>query len=475
MIRPLSFCLVAIFAYSACTLPAAAADDPKPPEPATQAVPADKPKEADAHTVSFRRHIGPLFVKNCQACHGSKKAESNYRTNTFALLKKPGDFETAPVTPGDVDDSEIFRLLTSDDPDERMPLEGDPFTKEQIDLVRRWISQGAKFDGPGEDAQLASYIPKQKHPAAPSAYPAPIPITAVAFSPDGKKLAIGGYYEVTIWNPGDGKLIRRIGNIAERTFALAYSSDGRQLVVAGGVPGRLGEVKIVNPTSGAEIRTLFTTTDVVYDAAVSPDGKLLATASADRAIRIHQLSDGRQLRLIENHADWVMAVVFSPDGKQIASASRDKTAKVFEVNSGRLVTTYSGHADQVYGVVFKADGKQVYSTGRDKKVHLWKVADGKKSADMGGFGGEVYKIIRSGGNLFASSADRSVRQYQESDHKPIRTFGDHPDWVFSLSAHIGAKRLAAGNFDGSVRIWNLEDGKALLTFIAAPGYREENQ
>jgi hypothetical protein len=435
------------------------------PEPAAEAGAA----APDPNKVSFRRDIAPILVKNCVACHGPEKAESGYRVDTFERAKKPGDIGSPPFTPGKADESEWVRLTTSSDKDERMPKEGDPLPAAQISLLKQWIAEGAPFDGPDTAAPLASYLPRTPHPNPPDVYPAPPPITALAFNPAGTELAIGGYHEVTIWNPVDGKLLRRIKNVPQRTHALVYTPDGAMLAIGGGTPGRLGEVKIVNPADGAERRLLMTTSDEVFDVALSPDGKRLAVAAADRAIRIFNLADGNLERTIENHADWVMAVAFSPDGARIASASRDKTSKLFEAATGQLLATYSAHAETVYGVAFSSDGKFVYSSGRDNRIRQWKTDDAANAGDIS-FGGEVYKLIAIGDFLFAPSADKTVRQFKRADRAAVRSYEGLADWVYAAAFHPGTNRVAAGGYDGRVIIWNAENGKPVTQFIAAPGY-----
>ena len=54
-------------------------------------------------------------------------------------------------------------------------------------------------------------------------------VTAVALRPDGKELAVSGYHEIQIWDPAEGKLLRRIGNVEERVYSLAYKADGSVL------------------------------------------------------------------------------------------------------------------------------------------------------------------------------------------------------------------------------------------------------
>src|SRR5205814_4250474 len=113
---------------------------------------------------------------------------------------------------------------------------GERLTSGQIATIEKWIKEGAKFDGEDRKTLLITIVPAAAHPNAPAAYPRPVPIMALAFSPDGEQLAVGGYHEITLWQPVSGKLIGRIGNIAQRTQRLTYSPDGATLAVASGDP-----------------------------------------------------------------------------------------------------------------------------------------------------------------------------------------------------------------------------------------------
>ena len=210
---------------------------------------------------------------------------------------------------------------------------------------------------PDKRTPLAALVPKQVYPAPPSNYRVPTPITALAFRPDGKELAVGGYHEVTIWDPATGVLLRRIENVDQRTFDLEYSADGALLAVAGGTPGRSGEVSLFDPAQGTLVATLGQMSDVAFGVAFDPMGGRLAACSADRTIQIYDLKSRAAQSPIEDHADWVLGIAWNPDGTQIASASRDKTSKVFDAKTGEALTTYSGHADTVFAVAFAADGK----------------------------------------------------------------------------------------------------------------------
>lgn len=423
-----------------------------------------------AAPVSFKKDIAPILQNNCLACHGAKKAEGGYRVDSFQRAMAEGESGTTGFTAKDLDGSESLRRMMSDDEAERMPLESDPLSKEQIELVKRWVQEGAKFDSPDPKASLASIIPAPTHPEPPAVYPSTMPITAMAFTPDGKQLLVGGYNELTVWNPVDGKLVRRIKNVGQRTYGLAVSPDGKTLAVACGAPGRLGEVRLFEPASGKLLKVLGSSGDVIFDVAFSSKGDRLASCGADGAIRIFETATGKEQLTITSHSDWVMDIAWNKDDTKLASASRDKTSKVFDVKTGELVVTYSGHGKSVKGVAFHPDGKHVYSSAADRKVQQWKIADGKKAADVTTFGGEVYKLDASGTFLFAGSADKSARQFDLATRKQVRAYAGHADWVLATAYHDGAKRLVTGTFDGEVRVWNTADGKQLLTFLAAPGY-----
>lgn len=424
---------------------------------------------ARAEPVSFKADVAPLLLNQCLACHGPKKAEGGYRIDTFEKVMAEGDSSSPGFHAKDLDGSEAFRRIVSTDAKERMPLDGDPMTAEQIALLKRWVEEGAAFDGPDPKAALATYIPPPTHPAGPEKYNATMPITAVAFSPDGSQLLAAGYHEVTIWNPADGQLIRRLGNVGQRTYGMSVSPDGQLLAVACGAPGRLGECRIFKLASGELVRVIGTTSDVVYDCQFNPAGDRIATAAADGAVRVFEVATGKEQLTITSHSDWVFAVAWSPDGGKLASGSRDKTAKVYDAKTGDLLVTYSAHNKEVRGVMFHPDGAEVYSSGSDNKVQRWKIADAVRTAEVG-FGGEVYKIAGSGEFFLTSSAEQKVRQFNAKDQKQIREYPGAKDWVLSAAYHDGTKRIAAGTFDGQVIVWNAEDGKQLLSFAAAPGF-----
>lgn len=419
--------------------------------------------------VSFRNQVAPLLVDHCLACHSPKKAEGGYRVDSFVRLGTAGDTGEAPFTAAKPDASELLRRLVSADPGERMPKDADPLSADQIALVKRWIEEGANFDGPDAKLALFSYLPPPIYPAAPEAYRGPVPLTAMQFSADGNQLFVAGYNEITVWNPSDGALLRRIGNLPQRIFSIAINKDGSQLAVTGGTPGKIGELRLIDAASGQLIKVLTSSPDVLFDAQYSPAGDQIATAAADGSIRVFDVASGEQKLLISSHADWVFAVAWNADGTKLASGSRDKTAKVFDAKTGDLAITYSGHNQPVRGVMFHPDGAEVYSASSDSKVHRWKIADAARVGESG-FGGEVYRLVPGGEFFFTSSSEKKVRQFKAKDQQQVREFPPMEDWAMSSAVHLPSGKVAGGSFSGEVKIWKLDDGSLLKEFRASPGW-----
>jgi tricorn protease-like protein len=443
---------------------------------------ADEPAKAAeakpaAGKVSFIKDVAPILVQSCIACHNPKKSESKYTMTTFALLAKGGaQGEGITLEPGDPDASRFVELIRPDG-EPRMPHKQDPLPPDKIALIERWVKEGAKYDGGSPTEDWPSALRKATPVVVPEAYPATVPITALAYSPDGKEVAASGYYELTLWKAADGTLDRRLRAPAERVYDIAYSPNGKWLATACGDPGQFGAVKLylAEPGGGGKgVRDLLETTDCVFAVAFSPDGKQLAAAGADRAVRVWDVESGKLVAMIEDHADWILDIAFSPDGKRLATASRDKTAKVFDVAKKESLVTFPGHAQTVYTVSFTPDGKQVASGGEDNQIRFWNPDDdGKAVRQVGGFGGPVFKLAFApdGKTLAACSSDKTIRIFPATGGTATKTLSGHTDWVYAFAFAPDNATLASGSWDGEVRLWNLADGKPIRTIVAAPGFK----
>jgi Protein of unknown function (DUF1553)/Protein of unknown function (DUF1549)/Planctomycete cytochrome C len=97
---------------------------------------------AMAEPIDYEKQIKPIFVARCTACHGVLKQEAGLRLDTGALARQGGDSGNI-ITPGKSATSQLIARISSPDPSERMPQEGEPLTSEQVTALREWVDEGA--------------------------------------------------------------------------------------------------------------------------------------------------------------------------------------------------------------------------------------------------------------------------------------------------------------------------------------------
>lgn len=432
---------------------------------------APKTPQAVEKKVSFQRDIAPILQSQCLTCHRETKAKGDYRLDSFEYLLRAGSSGEAAIVRGKPEESFLFELIVTADEDDRMPQKGDPLSENQIDLIRNWILHGAKFDG---NDPVAIWIPErgpEDYPPAPKRYPVPLEVTALAFHPDGETLATSGYGEALLWQASKESPPKRIGKLPRQIHDLEFSSDCAVLAVAGGAPAEWGEATLVHLESG-KVSRIKTMAEVQFAVAISDDGALLASGGADNTIHLFDLhsdsTTATSRREIRQHADWVMDLSFSPDGKWIASAGRDRSARVYSVETGELLATCHDLEAPIHAVAFSRDGSGVLCAGKSKDLHHWNREDGKTLKKVAGVAAETFGLLATADHYFSCGSDNLVRQYAVKDHKLVHSFAGHQDWVYSIACDPEGTLLASGSHDGEVRIWKLEDGSLLRSFLARP-------
>jgi RNA polymerase sigma factor (sigma-70 family) len=202
-------------------------------------------------------------------------------------------------------------------------------------------------------------------------------IAALAFSPDGKLLASAGSHDKTIifWDAPTGKELRRVTQ--RGVSQLAFAPDGKTLA-AGGWDGT---ARLWDVATGKELRVFKPTREpgaresgIVDTVAVSPDGALLATAGHDGVISLWGAATGEERQRLRGHDSVVWAVAFSPDGKLLASGGLDMTVRLWEAATGKEVHQLKGHSGWVLSVAFLPDGKSVISGADDSTALLWSLS-----------------------------------------------------------------------------------------------------
>ena len=445
--------------------------------------------------VSFMNDVAPILKENCFACHDAKKRKGKLDMTSFAKLMRGGN-QGSPVVAGKPDESLLW-LLTAGEEEPMMPPKeaGERLTKDRLAVLKRWIEQGAKFDGPGPDTDLIAELRRRWIPPMPPLrYQFPTIVRAVAFTAEDKQLIVGGYHEILVWDLEAEKLLARLRTRAERINALLLLPDGQTLAAAGGRPGQEGDVRLYNldellrhagtepkildgvePSAGFFVRELVRTDDEILCLALSKDGKQLAAAGCDRTIRVWNVADKFKLsQTIDNHADWVFGVAFSPDGKRLFTCSRDKTAKVWDLTAKESVLTFPQHQKPVFALAVRADGKVAVTGGEDRQLRYWNTTgEGKQIRAVGGHGNTIWKLLWHPKQpwVVSASSDATVRIWDADNGKLIRLLKGHRDWIYSLALSHDRELVASGSWDGEVRVWRLKTGELVKALQVSPGYK----
>ena len=129
------------------------------PDASVGDLPVVKPEFSKGNeTVSFKNDIAPLLLTHCASCHGlGRRASGRFDLTTFAGMMRGGDNGPA-VLPGNPAESYIIKKLLGTGGGQRMPANGDPFDDAQMELISKWITEGATFDGMSFDQSLGRVV-----------------------------------------------------------------------------------------------------------------------------------------------------------------------------------------------------------------------------------------------------------------------------------------------------------------------------
>lgn len=396
------------------------------------------------------KDVNSIFAARCYGCHATAVKMGSLNLQSWDGVQEGGTHGKIFV-PGKSAESRLFLRISGKEMPS-MPMDGSKLSPEQIETIRAWIDAGAPGPARGESspAPVVAALPKivPKVPITPQ-------IFDLAYSPDGKLLALAGYKEVRLLDAATRQELAVLSGSAGTVRAIAFSRDGTLLAAAGGLPARSGEVLIWDVAQRKLLHTIHGHSDCIYGVAFSPDGKSIATASYDKLVKLFDITSEKEIRTYKDHIDAVYAVAFTPDGKRLVSGAADRTIKIWDVATGERLYTLSEPQDGINTIAVDPSGRYVAAGGLDKSIRIWSLGD-KEGTLLRSLIAHEDAILRlawspDGSELISSSADKTVKVFRASDLTELESFPE-TDWVYGIQFAPDGKTFAIGRFDGQLSI-----------------------
>jgi WD40 repeat protein len=275
------------------------------------------------------------------------------------------------------------------------------------------------------------------------------PITAAAFSPDGKSVVVGSQKGIEVRSWPALKRQRSIETKLAHVHHLAFSPDGKTLAAAGGAPREAGEIELHDWKNPAEPNPHYVHDDLIYQVAWSPDGSRLAAAGADGFVHLLN-SEGDDLGKLAGHSRGVLSVVWLPDGQRLLSAGLDQSVRLWDAKSGELLRTLDNHTAEVRDLAVRPGEHplpMVASASADRTVRLWQPTIGRL-VRFARLSEEPLDIdwTPDGSQLLAACADGRLRVINPNTVEIVRDVPAIDGWAYTVvAAADGEFALIAGS------------------------------
>jgi WD40 repeat protein len=409
-----------------------------------------------------------ILRDECVSCHRSGKSKGGLILAVEDRLRAGGESGPA-IVEGQPEKSLLLSVLSADG-DPHMPPKKQ-LKDADLEVIREWIAAGAPWDASTMDK------PPRVAPVVLSPVAAAVePVLAIAFSPDGTRLALarGGKIELRDATQPKYPVQFVFSAHTDAVISLAWSADGATLVSGGFRRVGFWDAATGAPAWEWSQGAVGSVTAVAF---APSGGKLwVADSLASRGGFMHELDLEKKARARtwKAHDDSVFAVAVSVDGQWIATAGADRAARRWNAVTNALEATYEGHTNHVLAVTFDPLTPRLATAGADREVKVWDRDSREQDAVLGDKrqvfpcltwtkdGSKLVGVTDKGnGSIFSAIQKHSGAQTTETSK--VQKLDKVDGSLQCVSAKPDGSEVAAGSSEGRLFVWNGTTGKLIET------------
>jgi WD40 repeat protein/serine/threonine protein kinase len=296
------------------------------------------------------------------------------------------------------------------------------------------------------------------------------PCRHVAFSPDGKLLAViagtinqSDSQQLRVYEWETGRVLLTAVTPGASASGVRFHRDGRLLLAH-----YADLINVWDVSSGRQVRTMRGPTGWANKSSFMPDGRL-ATASGDGVLSRWAVGAGHELRTIARRNCRSMA--FSSDGTRLAGAAGTMVL-VWHVATGQELLKFEGHQGLIWSLAFSPDNARIATASVDGTVRIWDSATGRELHRIDAGMGPLMPVAfsRDGKFLAAGAANMSNRNrpgiakiWDTDQFEERQQLTGHTHGITALTFSPDSAQLVTASWDETVRHWDVATGSLLQT------------
>jgi|GEM_PF-552569 WD40 repeat protein len=329
-------------------------------------------------------------------------------------------------------------------------------------------------------------VATEKRPAPEKFVPArPSPAWSVAFSPDSKRLLVGSYKVILLYDVETGAKVGEWNVAPEAVRSIVFSPEGDRVAVGIGIPGKVGKAVVLDSTTGKPTRTIEGHTDTVESVAFA--GRLLLTASSDEKVQVTDVATGKATGTLSEHNGRCLTVAVplktneEAGGEIFATGGSDHMLKIWDAKAQRVVVNFDQCASPVWSVASRPVAGHFIAGSGDGRILYFGVVKDKDgtAASNGGIPprtgylerefraheGGTYAVAVAPNDQFLVSggADSKAIIWNMGGGKRRELLGATGD-IWSVAVSPDSQKIATASLDGKVRLYDSEKGKFLREY-----------